>query len=140
MAPPLDLQLILCDAAQADPASGKVHMLGAGWSRTASPVTHAVVVLVKVPWELLDRRIPLSLSLSAADGSVVSFDTPDGRREIAADGEIGTGRPDDLPAGSCLDASFALNVSPLPLAPGRYSWRLRLAGETRYATFTVEAR
>ena len=49
MASPLEVHLILCDAAQAE--SGKVHMLGAGWSITGSPsAPHAVAVLIKVPW------------------------------------------------------------------------------------------
>jgi len=37
MASPVAAQLILCDAAVADQATGKVHMLGAGWSVTTSP-------------------------------------------------------------------------------------------------------
>ena len=51
MASKVEAKLILCDAAQADPNTGKVHMLGAGWSLTRSPTTHAVVVLMKVPWD-----------------------------------------------------------------------------------------
>jgi len=38
MASSLDITLILCDAAQADP-NGNVHMLGVGWSITPTPTT-----------------------------------------------------------------------------------------------------
>ncbi|MFI5934969.1 DUF6941 family protein [Actinoplanes sp. NPDC051494] len=139
MASPLEIQLILCDAAQAEPISGKVHMLGAGWSRTFSPVSHAVVVLAKVPWDRANQRIPLMLTLREQDGPPVAFDTPEGRREVKADGEIEVGRPAGIPAGSPLDASFALNVSPLPLGPGRYDWLLEVGEETKIAGFTVMA-
>jgi len=40
--------------------------------------------------------------------------------------------------GSTLDASFVLNVGPLPLPAGRYEWRLRLGAELDLpAGFTV---
>jgi len=76
MASPLDVQLILCDAAQADTATGKVHMLGAGWSLTRAPVTHAVVLLAKVPWDRTNQRIPFTLTLRDGDGVDVTFTQP----------------------------------------------------------------
>jgi hypothetical protein len=137
MASPLDVQLILCDAAQADPATGKVHMLGAGWSRTSTPAPHAVAVLVKVPWDRSNQKLHLTLELHDADGNVVAFDTPGGRQPVVAEGDVEVGRPVGLAPGSPLDASFALNVAPLPLAPGRYNWHLSIAEEERVASFTV---
>jgi hypothetical protein len=137
MASPIEAQLILCDAAQADSISGKVHMLGAGWSLTRAPVTHAVVVLAKIPWDRTNQKIPLTLTLRDQDGTAVSFDTDDGPRAVSARGEIEVGRPVGIPAGSPIDASYALNVAPLPLAPGRYEWHLEIAEKISDATFTV---
>ncbi|MEU7902993.1 hypothetical protein [Actinoplanes sp. NPDC049118] len=139
MASPLDIQLILCDAAQADPTTGKVHMLGAGWSRAGTPVSHAIVVLAKVPWDRANQRIPLTLTLREQDGDPVSFVIDGQPRPVRFEGAIEVGRPAGVPPGSPLDASFALNVSPLPLKPGRYDWLLEAPQVERTASFTVMA-
>jgi hypothetical protein len=132
----IEVQLILCDAAQADP-SGKVHMLGAGWSITSTPTSHAVALLIKVPWDRANEPLRLRLDLLDADGHPVQFPTPDGFARITNEGVIEVGRPAGVAAGSMLDASFALNVPPLPLKPGRYVWRLELAELVQSASFTV---
>ena len=72
-----------------------------------------------------------------ADGSPVTVPTPDEPITIGADAEIEVGRPPGLAPGSMLDASFALNIPSLPLAPGRYEWRLTLADQEFTASFTV---
>jgi hypothetical protein len=136
MASPLEVQLILCDAAQADPA-GKVHMLGAGWSITRSPTSHAVAVLIKVPWDRANQQLNLKLSLLTADGPPVELATPGGTAPVEALGSIEVGRPPGVAPGSMLDAAFALNVPPIPLEPGRYQWRLELAEHEQVAGFTV---
>jgi hypothetical protein len=139
MASPLEIQLILCDAAQADPATGKVHMLGAGWSTTFAPASHAVAVLIKVPWDRANQPLKLVLELRTADGQPVAFETPAGKAVVRTEGVIEVGRPPGIAPGSLLDASFALNVSPLPLEPGRYDWHLDVAEEHRATAFTVRA-
>lgn len=131
-----EVQLILCDAAQADP-TGKVHMLGAGWSVTGSPTTHAVVVLAKVPWDRANQRLGLVLDLVDADGDAVRLSTPDGPVPVRAEGAIEVGRPPGIEAGTALDAAFALNVPRLFLARGRYTWRLDLAGHHQATSFSV---
>lgn len=137
MASPVHAQLILCDAAQTDP-SGKVHMLGAGWSRTTSPTgQQAVVVLMKIPWDRANQKIPLKLQLLDADGHAVQLQTPVGPQQLLSEVTVEVGRPPGVAAGSLLDASFALNVPPLPLPPGRYEWRLELAEEEESASFTT---
>lgn len=139
MASPLEVQLILCDAAQADPTSGKVHMLGAGWSITRAPFQHAVVALVKVPWDRTNRPHDLTLDLTDSDGNQ-RVALPDGEKvSLHAEGKVEVGRPAGLAAGSLLDASFALNVPLLNLPPGRYEWRLKVAEFERVASFTVRA-
>jgi hypothetical protein len=136
MASPLQVQLILCDAAQAE-ASGKIHMLGAGWSTTSSPTMHAVAVLIKVPWDRANQQLSLKLSLLDSDGHPVQLETSDGMANIENLGVIEVGRPAGVAPGSMLDAAFALTIPPLPLKPGRYEWRLQLADHTEAAPFTV---
>jgi len=139
MASPLDVQLILCDAAQADPSSGKVHMLGAGWSVMTGPGPHAVAVLIKVPWDRANEPLPLTLTLVDEDGHPATVAIGAGEQPIESSGTIEVGRPAGVAPGSMLNASFALNVPPLPLKPGRYVWNLSLAEETRSEAFTVSA-
>lgn len=137
MASPVDAQIILCDSAVADP-SGKVHMLGAGWSMTSSPTApHAVAVLIKVPWDRTNQQIPLKLKLLDSDGHQVSLPTPEGSQVIGASASIEVGRPAGLAAGTPVDASFVLNVPSLPLAPGRYEWRLAIGDDVFHASYTV---
>lgn len=136
LASPVEAQLILCDAAQAE--SGKVHMLGAGWSITSSPsAPHAVAVLLKVPWDRANQKLPLQLQMLDSDGHPVTLHGPAGPAMIGTEAEIEVGRPPGLPHGTKLDASFALNLPSLPLQPGRYEWRMTFAGQQFVAPFTV---
>src|SRR4051794_18852471 len=114
MASPLEVQMILADHAVADPA-GKVHMLGAGWSLTVTPTPpQAVVLLLKIPWDRTNQRIPLSLQLVDEDGRPVQLTTPEGEATaIEARAEVEVGRPAGLAPGSMIDASFAINVQPM---------------------------
>lgn len=137
MASSVQAQIILCDAAVSDP-SGKLHMLGAGWSTTTSPTTpSAVALLLKIPWDRANEKLPLKLALLNADGHPVNLPTPAGPQSIGAQAEIETGRPVGLPPGSMLDASFTLNIGPMPLRPDGYEWRLEFAGAVFSAFFRV---
>ncbi len=129
--------MILCDAAQSDPA-GKLHMLGAGWSVTGTPTApQAVAVLIKVPWDRANQALPMRLQLLDADGHAVLLSSPVGQSPLSVQSTVEVGRPPGLPPGSSIDASFALNVQPLPLQPGRYEWRLELAEQSFSAFFLV---
>lgn len=138
MASPLELQVILCDAAVADPG-GKMHMLGAGWSITSSPTgTHALAVLIKVPWDRTNQQIPLQITLVDSDGRPVELPAPDGdTQKITTEAQIEVGRPAGIPAGSTVDAAFALNIPQLPLQPGRYEYRVDAGDQTFHAAFLV---
>ena len=137
MASPVEVQIILCDAAVADP-NGKLHMLGAGWSLTASPTSpHAVALLIKVPWDRTNQRLPLELELLDADGNPVAMPSPEGNGPIGVHAEIEVGRPAGVPAGIMLDSAFTVGLGPLPLPPGRYQWRANLADQLFSAFFTV---
>lgn len=139
MASPIEAHIILCDAAQSDP-SGKLHMLGAGWSITSSPTApQAVAVLIKVPWDRANQPMPLSLQLLDGDGHPVLLPSPLGQTPVLVESSLEVGRPPGVPPGSPIDASFALNVQPMPLGPGRYQWRLTLAESDFEASFLVRA-
>jgi hypothetical protein len=133
VASPIKATIILCDAAQADP-SGKLHMLGAGWSVTGTPTgAAAVAVLLKIPWDLANQKLPFSLQLEDADGQPVIL----GGGPVDMQSEFEVGRPPGLDPGSPIDASFQLSVQPMPLAPGRYQWRLRVGVDEFAESFQV---
>lgn len=139
MASPLEVKVILCDAAVADPA-GKLHMLGAGWSLTGSPTApQAVAMLIKIPWDRANQRIKLSLRLLDPDGRQISLTGIDGSLiPIGHEGEVESGRPPGSAPGSMLDAALAVSVPPMPLTPGRYEWRLDIGDQTFSEPFTVQ--
>lgn len=133
----IEAQLLLCDAAVADP-NGKLHMLGAGWSMTGSPTSpQAVAVLLKIPWDRSNEQLAMVLRLVDPDGRPVTVATPDGTQEVTMGGNIEAGRPPGVTPGSQLDAALAFSVPSLPLAPGRYQWRLDVADDTFTASFQV---
>lgn len=135
MASPIEAKLLLCDAAVADP-SGKMHMLGAGWSVTGTPTAPAAVaVFLKVPWDRTNQKIPLSLFLCDADGSRVEIDGT----LVGLEQQFEVGRPPGLTPGSMIDNSFQLSLGPLPLAPGRYQWRLSVGADEFSESFEVRA-
>ncbi|HEY9371005.1 DUF6941 family protein [Streptomyces sp.] len=137
MASPIDITLILCDAAVADPA-GKVHMLGAGWSMTGSPTNNsAIVVLLGVPWDRANLKIPLVLELCDDDGRPVNVRIGEELSAIRHAGEFEVGRPPGVAPGSTLDGAFTLSIPSLPLAPGRYQWRLTISDQIETRSFTV---
>lgn len=129
--------MLLCDAAVADPG-GKLHMLGAGWSMTGSPTSpQAVAVMLKIPWDRANERLALMLRLLDDDGRPVAVATTEGTQELTMGGDIETGRPPGVTPGSQLDAGLVFNVPSLPLPPGRYQWRLEVAGDTFTSSFQV---
>lgn len=137
MGSPIDAQMLLCDAAVADPA-GKLHMLGAGWSMTSSPTSpQAVAVLLKIPWDRANERLAMVLRLLDSDGRPITLGTPEGPQEVTMGGDIEAGRPPGVAPGSQLDAALAFNVPSLPLPPGRYQWRLEIADDTFTSSFQV---
>jgi len=140
MASPVEAILLLCDAAQADPL-GKVHMLGAGWSTTGSPTApQAVVAMLKIPWDRANQQIPLTLALLDSDGQQVVLGDDNNPQPVRTAVDVEVGRPPRLAHGSPLDSSFVLNLPPMPLAPGRYEWRLSVAEAEITTTFQVIAK
>ncbi|WP_017559442.1 DUF6941 family protein [Nocardiopsis baichengensis] len=139
MASPIEVQLILCDAAVSDP-NGKVHMLGAGWSFTGTPTApHAVAVLLGIPWDRTNQKIPFELELCDEDGQPVVLATGDGTQNLRHAGNMEIGRPPGVDPGTTLDASFTLSIPPLPLTAGRYQWRLSIGGQVEVKSFAARS-
>lgn len=136
MASPIEATMLLADAAVADP-TGKIHMLGAGWSVTSSPTApSAVAVFFRIPWDRTNKKIPTTLELRDADGQPVLIG---GSQTIRIEQEVEVGRPAGLNPGTPIDASFQVTVGPLPLSPGRYEWHLTAAEGEWSIGFTVRA-
>ncbi|MBX5446934.1 MAG: hypothetical protein IRZ27_00235 [Acidothermus cellulolyticus] len=128
--------LLLCDAAEVDPA-GKVHILGAGWTVVGAGPTgalpgQAVVVLVHVPWHRTGEDHLLRLSLEDADGRAVLAGAPENPQPLVHQQAFRVQRPPGAPEGITIDVPVVVTIGPgLVLPPGRYAWRLEIDGETR---------
>lgn len=122
--------LILSDAAQVDPA-GKVHLLGAGWSITGTPLgAFSVVVLIAVDWSETDTPHHAMLRLEDADGRLVVIDGAE-PEAVQQEHDFEVGRPSGVPVGSSVDVPVVWSFTPgMPLPPGRYLWRLEIDGAT----------
>jgi len=120
--------LVLCDYASQDQLAGKVNLMGAGWSMIGPQIgPHAVVAFIKVGWTEANRPHKLALRLADSDGAPVKVPGPAGEQQIQFSGNLEVGRPPGLPEGSEIDATFAINLLPLPLVPGqRYEWLLEV--------------
>lgn len=121
--------MLLADAAQV--ADGKLYILGGGWSVTGpEPAPMALALKVEVPWDQANMRHEWMLTLSDQDGSPVFLPTPEGDHPVELGGEFEVGRPAGLAPGTPIDLPLAINLAPLPLAPGgRYCWQLAINGE-----------
>jgi hypothetical protein len=129
----VDAHVLLADFAQTD-STGKVNALGLGWSVTVSPTPHhSVVVLLKVGWDEANVQHHLTLSLLTADGAnAVEVPTPFGQQPLQVEVDFEVGRAAGLARGSTIDHAVAINVGPgLPLAPGRYEWRMQIGATQR---------
>jgi hypothetical protein len=119
-------------------SDGKLTIVGGGWSQTGpEPAAFGIGLLIQVPWDLANTVHAFSVELLDADGGAVSFDNTEEDEDeeeenpVAFGGEFEVGRPPGLKPGTPLDFPVAVNSTPLPLAPGRYEWRLTIDGESR---------
>ncbi|MEU8035535.1 hypothetical protein [Streptosporangium sp. NPDC049078] len=121
--------LLLCDSAQSDPATGKIHMLGAGWSVTG-PVVPAmtIAVFLRLSWDEAGSPREFNLYLVDEDGESVTTSSPEGGRPIQFGGSVGLDKTaqvevDEILQKTGLQTSFTVSVPPPPLSPGRhYKW------------------
>ena len=93
---------------------GKVHALGLGWTVTVTPLpAQAVVVFIKVPWDLANQSHRAVLTLIDEDGRAVSSRGPEGG-QVRIESEFETGRPAGVPP---RDAARR-RALPSTIAPG----------------------
>ena len=122
--------LLLCDYAQV--VGGKLTAVGAGWTYTSPLTSHAVALLLDVPWDLANMKMSWQLELKDADGQPVLQDGKAGPVPVRAQGELEVGRPAGYPAGTPIPACFAIPVHGIVLAPeSRYVWEFSVDGQTR---------
>jgi hypothetical protein len=121
--------MLLSDSAQV--AEGKLYILGGGWSLTGpDPAPSAVAIKLEVGWNETGRDHHWELFLEDADGAPVMVPTPEGEQPVEIRGDIAVGTPEGIIEGTPIDVPIAINLGPLPLAPGtRYTWRLLVDGE-----------
>jgi hypothetical protein len=122
--------MLLCDAAQV--SDGKLFILGGGWSMTGpDPVPSAVALKIDVDWHEAGRSHHWELFLEDADGQPVLMETTEGSQPVEVRGEFSVSQPAGIPEGSPIDVALAVNLGPIPLAPGtRFAWRLTIDGES----------
>ena len=81
----MKVRLVLADYGQNEAATGKVHLLGAGWSQTAIGAdgftpSCAIALFLEVPWDMCNRPLPVVLELLDEDGRAVSVG-PEGHQQ-----------------------------------------------------------
>jgi len=128
--------LVLGDAASTDEATGKINLLGAGWSVTGPIVSmSAVAGFLRVPWEDLGAKIRFTLRLLDEEGEPVR-PCADSDGTLSFTGEITPDAEGLEPMATRVpfNLSFAIPIPPLPLVAGRvYEWVME-ADETRVAS------
>jgi hypothetical protein len=137
-------------------SDGKLTIVGGGWSQTGpEPASFGIALLIQVPWDQANTPHSFRVELLDADGGPVVLDADvegavveegeEGQEQehsVAFGGDFEVGRPPGLKPGTPLDFPLAMNSTPLPLAPGRYEWRLTIDGEARQdwsLAFTVRS-
>ena len=121
-------------ADHADVVGGKLYIHGGGWSITGpAPIPSAIAMDVKVPWDEREEEHDLRFDLVDTDGQPVLVPTPQGVQPLVIEGKLKLDGPfEGVKPGTPIDAPFAINLAPIPLAPGsRYEWRLTINGESR---------
>ena len=127
---PVNVTMLLCDAAQV--SDGKLYILGGGWSMTGpDPVPSAVALKIDVDWHEAEASHHWELFLEDADGRPVLMETAEGTQPVEVRGEFTVSQPPGIPEGSPIDVALAVNLGPIPLAPGtRFAWRLTIDGDS----------
>jgi hypothetical protein len=121
---------VLCDAARAE--HGKLYIIGAGITWLTGRIQFALAFIVEVPWEAADKPHKMKLELIDPDGGPALAPTEDGTRQpLVIDGEIHPMRPEQVPVGTPIAHSFAMEFNDVPLPPGPYEWRFWIDGETK---------
>jgi hypothetical protein len=124
--------MLLADAAQS--VGGKLYVLGGGWALIGpAPTPSAIALYIEVPWDQANMRHDWRIELLDSDGQPVTLrDELNREQPVVVAGQLEVGRPAGLTPGTPIGVSLAVNLAPLPLAPGgRYEWRLTIGTESR---------
>lgn len=100
----------------------------------------AVVVMLGIPWDRTNQKIHVVLELTDDDGQPVIVPGQFGDTAVRVEADVEVGRPPGTPEGVNLEANLAPNIPPLPLAPGRYTWRLSLSPGDQVASKSFAVR
>lgn len=132
----MDVALILADFAESDSVTGKVHVLGAGWSVTGpAPSPQAIVAFLKVPPDRVREPIQFTVRLFEQGGQLVKVPGLGGMQPLEISGQIDMQIPSEWDNASDLSASFSVNIGVLPLKPGSsYSWVVEIDGKEEART------
>ncbi len=126
----MKVTMLLADFAQV--LQGKLYIMGGGWSITGpQPSLSAIALKIEVPWTQTNRRHDFALELIDADGRPVKVPGPNGEAPAVMTGHFEVGRPPGMAAGTPLDMPLALAIGPMPLAGGRYVWKLSIDGNSQ---------
>jgi hypothetical protein len=124
--------IVLGDFAETDTGSGKVHIIGAGWSMTGpAPGPHAVVAFIQVPADRVEEGpIPFTLRLTDRAGQLVEAPGPAGMQRLEISGQVEMQVPEGWDHSTALQAAFSANLMGLPLQPGQsYAWSIEVDGK-----------
>ena len=125
---PFHVTMLLADAAQA--VDNKLYVMGGGWSVLRGHIPTALALMLKVPWDQTNVAHEMKLELVDSDGNPVEVATPMGDQAVTIENSFEVGRPPGIAQGTPIDLAFALTLGPLPLANGRYEWRLSIGDES----------
>ena len=137
----MKISLLLADYAKAD-QQGKITAVGLGWKTTPTPLPpHALVIFLDIDWNETNHPHTLTCDLLTEDGKEVAIDGPLGPQPVHFEARVEAGRPPGAIHGAAARAALALSVNiSVPLAPGRYEWRVGVGGfpdETSVESFLV---
>lgn len=145
--------MLLADKGTINPQQGTLNLLNAGWTQTqlraVGPMVpggfltppHAVAAFFEVEPQYCNRLVELVFELIDQDGHLAQVPAPAGPQPMRVAQQIFIQSPAGMPVGSPGRGNALIEIAPgLALAPGRYQWRLQLAGESNdewSATFQV---
>lgn len=135
--------LFLADFAQTD-EKGKINAIGLSWTNITTPLPpFAVVIVVDIDWSETNQPHRVTCELLDDDGQPVRVQGPVGAQPLRFEMQVEAGRPPRTIHGTAFRSALAVNVGGgMPLAPGRYQWRVSVDGfheATTTESFVVNA-
>lgn len=92
----------------------------------------ALVIMLRVPWDLTNHPMHMSITLIDEDGvqPLLGQDPAGNAAPLLIESEMEVGRPPGVKPGTSLPLNQVINLGPgLPLVPKRYEWKLSVDGE-----------